>query len=163
EATIPSTPTGTLMKKIQFQLMFSTMTPPTSGPIARARAETPAQIPMAWPRSFGGDVAVMDGNVAGVMGAAPTPRTRRGPRGRAGEREAGAGREPESEGRGREDDEADHEKPAPPIEVAELSTRDQERRERERIRDDDPLEARSRDVEILLHRRQRDVHHRVVE
>ena len=44
---MPRTPTGTLMKKIQFQLMFSTIRPPTSGPMASAIAETPAQMPIA--------------------------------------------------------------------------------------------------------------------
>ena len=44
-----------------------------SGPIASAMAETPAQIPSAAPRSFGGKVAVMIESVAGIMHAAPTP------------------------------------------------------------------------------------------
>ena len=35
------------MKKIQFQLMCSVIRPPTSGPIASASAETPAQMPIA--------------------------------------------------------------------------------------------------------------------
>ena len=66
EATRPATPTGTLMKKIQFQLMFSTIRPPASGPIASAMADTPAQIPIAVPRWRGGNVAVMIDSVAGV-------------------------------------------------------------------------------------------------
>ncbi len=40
-------PIGTLMKKIQFQLTCSVSRPPTSGPIASAIAETPAQMPIA--------------------------------------------------------------------------------------------------------------------
>ena len=47
ETTIPRIPTGTLMKKIQFQFRYCTIKPPPSGPIASARAETPAQIPIA--------------------------------------------------------------------------------------------------------------------
>src|SRR6266540_2268621 len=47
------------MKKIQFQLMCSVITPPTSGPIASASADTPAQIPIAVPRWRGGNVTVM--------------------------------------------------------------------------------------------------------
>ena len=73
ETTIASAPTGTLMKKIQFQLMCCTIRPPASGPIASARAETPAQIPIAWPRCRGGKVATMIESVAGFISAAPTP------------------------------------------------------------------------------------------
>ena len=61
------------MKKIQFQLMCSVITPPTSGPIASASAETPAQIPIAIPRWRGGNVAVMIESVAGFISAEPTP------------------------------------------------------------------------------------------
>ena len=53
------------------------MSPPTSGPIASASAETPAQMPIAVPRSRGGNVAAMIESVAGFMSAAPAPwRTR---------------------------------------------------------------------------------------
>ena len=79
ETTIPRIPTGTLMKKIQFQLIVSTITPPTSGPIASAMAETPAQMPIAWPRSRGANVAVMIESDAGFISAAPTPWTMRAP------------------------------------------------------------------------------------
>ena len=68
-------PTGMLTKKIQFQLMRSVRTPPTSGPIASASAETPAQMPIAVPRCRGGKVAVMIESVAGFISAAPTPCT----------------------------------------------------------------------------------------
>ena len=71
ETTIASAPTGTLTKKIQFQLMCSMIRPPPSGPIASASAETPAQIPIAVPRCFGGNVATMIDSVAGFMSAAP--------------------------------------------------------------------------------------------
>jgi hypothetical protein len=57
--------------------MCSVIRPPTSGPIASAIAETPAQIPSAAPRSRGGKVAVMIDSVAGIMNAAPTPCTTR--------------------------------------------------------------------------------------
>ncbi len=79
ETTIPRMPTGTLTKKIQFQLRLSTIRPPTSGPIASAIAETPAQMPIAWPRSRGGNVAVMIESDAGFINAAPTPWTARAP------------------------------------------------------------------------------------
>ncbi len=51
--------------------------PPTSGPIASASAETPAQIPIAIPRCRGGNVAEMIASVAGFISAAPTPWTMR--------------------------------------------------------------------------------------
>ena len=69
---MPSMPIGTLMKKIQFQLTCSVIRPPTSGPIASAIAETPAQMPIAVPRSRGGNVAVMIESVAGFISAAPS-------------------------------------------------------------------------------------------
>ena len=72
-ATIATIPTGTLTKKIQFQLTCSVMRPPTSGPMASASAETPAQMPIAVPRSFGGNVAAMIESVAGFISAAPAP------------------------------------------------------------------------------------------
>src|SRR6266478_4210158 len=137
--TIPRIPTGTLTKKIQFQLMLSTMRPPASGPIASAMAETPAQMPIAWPRC-----------------SDSLHRTR-------ADQEAGVRREAAGERREREDREADDEDAAAAEEIAELAARDQQGREDERVRGDDPLELRDRDVEVSLDRRQRDVHHRVVE
>ncbi len=107
--TMPSTPTGTLMKKIQLQFAFSVSTPPTSGPIASAIAETPAQMPIAVPRCLGGKVAVMMPSVAGFMIAAPTPWTVA-----RADQEAGVRREPAGERRAGEDREADHEEPARP-------------------------------------------------
>ena len=67
------------MKKIQLQPMCSVITPPISGPIASADAETPAQIPMAMPRWRGGKVAAMIESVAGFISAAPAPWTTRAP------------------------------------------------------------------------------------
>ncbi len=62
-------------KKIQLQLTCSVRRPPTSGPIASASAETPAQMPIAIPRWAGGNVAAMIESVAGFMSAAPMPWT----------------------------------------------------------------------------------------
>ena len=67
------------MKKIQFQLTCSVSRPPTSGPIASAIAETPAQMPIAVPRCRGGKVAVMIESVAGFISAPPRPCTTRAP------------------------------------------------------------------------------------
>ncbi len=70
---MPRIPIGTLMKKIQFHAACSVMSPPTSGPMASASADVPAQIPIAVPRSRGGNVAAMIESVAGFMSAAPAP------------------------------------------------------------------------------------------
>ncbi len=72
-------PIGTLMKKIQLQPMCWVMSPPARGPIARAMADTPAQIPIAIPRCRGGNVAVIIESVAGFMSAEPAPWTTRAP------------------------------------------------------------------------------------
>src|ERR671928_1262157 len=65
--------TGTLRKKIDCQETFSTRKPPTTGPMASASALTPAQVPIALPRSCGGKGVARIDSVAGVMNAAPTP------------------------------------------------------------------------------------------
>ena len=61
------------MKKIARQLTYSVRAPPTTGPIESARAETPAQMPIALPRSAAGNVCVMIESVAGIISAAPIP------------------------------------------------------------------------------------------
>ncbi len=71
--TTASAATGTLRKKIDCQETFSTRKPPTTGPMARARALTPAQVPIALPRSCAGKALVMIERVAGIMKAAPMP------------------------------------------------------------------------------------------
>ena len=75
-ATAP-TATGRFRKKIARQDTYSVSAPPTTGPIASASADTPAQVPIALPRSSGGKVTVMIESVAGIMNAAPTPWTAR--------------------------------------------------------------------------------------
>jgi hypothetical protein len=57
--------------------MCSVMIPPRRGPMASAIAETPAQIPIAMPRSRTAKVAEMIESVAGIINAAPTPWTAR--------------------------------------------------------------------------------------
>ena len=69
--------TGTLRKKIDCQLTSCTSRPPSTGPIASAIADTPAQVPIARPRSWGSKVLVMIERVAGIMKPAPTPWTAR--------------------------------------------------------------------------------------
>ncbi len=74
---IPSAATGRLRKKIARQLTCSVRSPPTTGPIASASAETPAHVPIARPRSAGGKAFVTIESVAGIMNAAPMPCTAR--------------------------------------------------------------------------------------
>ena len=74
---IAATATGTLSKKIDCQLTSSTRNPPTTGPMASAIAETPAQVPIARPRSCASNALVMIDSVAGIMKPEPTPCTAR--------------------------------------------------------------------------------------
>jgi hypothetical protein len=74
-----ATATGTLRKKIARHETSSVNQPPTSGPIASAIADTPAQMPIARPRSCGGNVFVMIESVPGIISAAPTPCSAREP------------------------------------------------------------------------------------
>jgi hypothetical protein len=55
------------------QETYSVSPPPTTGPIASASAETPAQVPIALPLSSGGKVLEMIERVPGIMNAAPMP------------------------------------------------------------------------------------------
>ena len=151
-------PIGTLMKKIQFQLTCSVRRPPTSGPIASAIAETPAQMPIARPRSRGANVAAMIESVAGFIIAPPRPWTMRAPI-----RKPPFGARPQARLAPLKIGEADHEDETAAEVVGELAADQHERGERERVAGDDPLELGERHVERAAHRRQRDVHHRVVE
>ena len=71
-ATAP-TATGRLRKKIARQETSSVSQPPSSGPAASAIADTPAHVPIALPRSSGGNALEMIERVPGIMNAAPTP------------------------------------------------------------------------------------------
>ena len=75
--TTAPTATGRLRKKIARQETSSVSQPPTSGPSASAIADTPAQVPIARPRSSGGNVLEMIESVPGIISAAPTPWTAR--------------------------------------------------------------------------------------
>ena len=135
------------------------MSPPTSGPIASASADTPAQIPIAVPRCRGGKVAAMIESVAGFISAAPAPcnDARRDQHvARAGEPARRATRAVKTA------------MPITKIEpaavrVGELAADQHQRREREGVAGDDPLQLREADAEVALDRRQRDVHDRVVQ
>ncbi len=69
-----STPTGTLIRKIQPQCRCWLIRPPSAGPVARASAPAAAQMPMAMLRSLTSvNVAMMMASVAGMSRAAPMP------------------------------------------------------------------------------------------
>jgi hypothetical protein len=72
-STRPTTPTGTLMKKIHSQPRASTSTPPRMGPTSVATPAVAPHRPIAWPRLFGGKVRVMIAMVCGVIIEAPRP------------------------------------------------------------------------------------------
>ena len=73
-------PIGTLIQKMLCQSKRSTSVPPISGPMASARPEMPAHMPIARARSRGSrKVFVMIDSVLGSMRAPPIPCTTREP------------------------------------------------------------------------------------
>ena len=83
--------------------------------------------------------------------------------GAGGDQRRRAAGEPAPERRAGEDHEARDEDRAPAEQVGELAAREQEHAERQRVGVHDPLELGHRDAEVGADRRQRHVHHRVVE
>ncbi len=78
--TRATTPIGTLIQKMLCQSKRSTRVPPISGPMARARPEMPAHMPIARARSRGSrKVLVMIDSVLGSISAPPMPWTTRAP------------------------------------------------------------------------------------
>ena len=75
--TTAPTATGRLRKKIARQETSSVSQPPSTGPSASAMADTPAHVPIALPRSSGGNALEMIERVPGIMNAAPMPWTAR--------------------------------------------------------------------------------------
>src|SRR4051794_37957740 len=70
KATIPI---GTLIRKIQCQVKYSTIAPPITGPSAILETEMALQSPSALPRSSGGNAAEINESESGMMNAAPRP------------------------------------------------------------------------------------------
>ena len=157
-ATIPTTPTGTLTKKIQFQLACSVSRPPIRGPIASARAETPAQIPIAGRAGAAGTSTAMIESVAGFISAAPAPWTTR-----AAMSISPLVARPQASEAAVNTTIPRTKIEAPAVRVGQLPADQHQRGERERVAGDDPLELRQPDAEVALDRRQRDVHDRVVQ
>ena len=128
------------------------------GPIASATAETPAQVPIAFPRSCAGKALVMIDSVAGNIKAAPMPWIARLPTSAA----VGGASPAVAEAPAKKTT-PNEEGPAAAEDVAEPAARDQQHGEGERVGVDGPFERRQRRSEVLLNRGQRDVHDRVVE
>ena len=111
--------------------------PPTTGPIASASAETPAQVPIALPRSSGGNVLEMIERVArhherGADALDARPATS----------QCLVGARPIARAREREHDDAEEEHPAAAEDVAEPAARDEQDGEGQRVGVDGPLERR---------------------
>ena len=134
-AAIASSPIGTLMKKIQCQLACSVRRPPTSGPIASASAETPAQIPIAIPRWCGREGGRDDRERRGVhqRGSDALHDPRR-------DQDLPAVGEAAGKRRSREDGQPDDEDQPPSEQVGELAAAEHQRGEGERVAGHDPLE-----------------------
>src|SRR5665213_2430579 len=64
---------GRLIKKTHRHETFCTSQPPSTGPIAAVIAVKPDQVPMARPRSFSENDALIRARLPGTSRAAPTP------------------------------------------------------------------------------------------
>ena len=84
-------------------------------------------------------------------------------RGAPGDEPGLALREPDEGAREAEDDDAEEEHPPAAEDVAQAPAGDEQHGEAQRVGVDGPFEAADRRVQVLLDRRQRDVHDRVVE
>src|SRR3954471_3971352 len=121
--------TGRLRKKIARHETYSVSAPPTAGPSASASADTPAQVPIARPRSAGGKVFEMIERVPGIMNAPPMPWIARPATSHSCVGARGGGepllrrREPDGRARHGEDDDAEQEHPAAAEDVAEPAAR----------------------------------------
>ena len=76
-STSPTTPTGTLTKKIHSQPSPSTSTPPRIGPTSVATPATAPHRLIARPRDSAGNVRVITAMVCGIITEAPRPCTTR--------------------------------------------------------------------------------------
>jgi len=116
-----------------------------------ASAETPAQMPIALPRSAAGKVLVMIERGADALDGAAADQHRR------------VLRDPRGGGGDREDDHAGHEHQPAAEDVPEPPAGGDQDGEGQRVAVDDPLQRRDLRVQVALDRRQGDVHDGVVE
>ena len=142
--TTAPTATGRLRKKIARQETSSVSQPPSSGPSASAMADTPAHVPIALPRSSGGNALVMIESVPGIISAAPTPWTAR-----EATSQPSVGAKPIVAERERRRRTTPIRKTLAAAEdVAEPPAGDEQHGEGERVGVDRPLERRERGVEV---------------
>ncbi len=152
-------PTGTLTKKIHGHEKYWVSAPPRTRPIAAPPIAIAAQTPSALARSAPSlKVVEMIESAAGEINARAEALECA-----EGDQHPFALREPVHQRGEREDHEPDQEDPLAPEQVAGAAAEEQEAAEDERVGSDDPLEAGFAQVEILLDRRQGDVHDRAVE
>ena len=135
----PTIPTGTLIQKTADQSTRSTRTPPSTGPMASASAEMPAQMPIAVPSSLRGKAATMIDSVSGFISAPADPLA-----GAERDQPLDRRRQRARDGHRREDREADQEHPLAPEAVAQLAAEHDQHGEREHVGVDRPLERRRR-------------------
>ena len=133
-------------------------TPPASGPIATAAPIVAPQMPNAVPRSRPWNSCESSASEVANMIAPPTPCTPAPTIRKSADVEI-----PHSEGGDGEEGEPDDEDPLAAEQVGERAGGEHAGREREGVRVDDPLQLGERRIEVLLHRRQGDVHDRDVE
>ena len=151
-------PIGTLMKKIQCQLI-SVRNPPRTTPTDPPPAATNPNTPIALARSVGSvnRLTISDSETADAI-APPTPWIAR-----SDDQHALRDRHGAAQRRERERGDADHEQLAVAVQVAEAPAEQQEPAERQQVGVDDPRQRRLREAQVGLDRRQRDVHDRRVE
>ncbi len=130
------------MKKIQRQERFSISHPPSTGPSAAVIAVKPDHVPMARPRSAGGNDALMSARLPGTSSAAPTPC-----RARAATSSANTSRHAAPCRGDSEQDDTGGEGLTAASGVAHRSAGQEEGGQREGIGFDHPLHARQRGVE----------------
>ncbi len=148
---------GTLTKKTEPHQKCSSSQPPAIGPRMIPMPDTPAQMPMARPRSLGGKMFVMIDSVAGMINAPPDAHQRaRGDQHvrRAGERRRD-GAEPE-------DHEPDVEGFLASEPVAEGAHRQEQAGEHQDVGVDHPLQLAGARVQVAREGRQGDVQDGVV-
>ena len=148
------TPTGTLTKKTHCQESRLVSTPPSSRPTAPPPTAIALQTPSAVVRSRpSANVVVSTESAAGR-----DERAAEALEGAAGHEDPSRTREPvHQRGGGEQHDPEDEQAPATE-QVGGAAAEHEEATEREGVRVDDPLQARRREVQAALNRRQRDVH-----
>ena len=94
QSTTPSTPNGTLIRKIQCQSATSTRTPPSTGPSADDTSATTAISARPRPRCSGGKTSTVIAKPSGARMPAPTPWITRKPTSHSTDQAAAQSAEP---------------------------------------------------------------------